>query len=94
MRIDNNWSNANDLDLEVVERKGLGHPDTVADGIADAISIDFSRYCLEKFNAVLHHNVDKVYIGGGHFNVNFRYTVGSRPDKHFVIIGRISDKNR
>ena len=27
------------LDVEVVERKGIGHPDTVADTIAEAVSI-------------------------------------------------------
>lgn len=52
-------------ELEIVERKGIGHPDTLADGIAEKISDDYSRYCLEKFGAVLHHNVDKVCVMGG-----------------------------
>lgn len=54
--------------LEIVERKGLGHPDTLADGIAEAISNSYSRYCLEHFGAILHHNVDKTMIIGGQFN--------------------------
>jgi len=52
-------------ELEVVERKGVGHPDTLADGIAEKISVDYSRYCLEHFGVVLHHNVDKVCTMGG-----------------------------
>jgi|SRR3989344_880374 len=54
-----------DGELEVVERKGVGHPDTLADGLAEKISIDYSRYCLEKYGVVLHHNVDKICIMGG-----------------------------
>lgn len=30
------------LDLEVVERKGQGHPDTVCDGLAEELSLDLS----------------------------------------------------
>lgn len=54
-----------DADHEVVERKGLGHPDTVADGIAELTSIRYSEYCLREFGAVLHHNLDKVAVLGG-----------------------------
>lgn len=54
--------------LEIVERKGLGHPDTLADGIAEAISNAYSKYCLNNFGAILHHNVDKTMIIGGQFH--------------------------
>lgn len=55
-------------DIEIVERKGLGHPDTLADGIAEAISNNYSKYCLDNFGAILHHNVDKTMIIGGQFH--------------------------
>lgn len=51
--------------VEVVERKGLGHPDTLCDAIAERISVKLSRAYLEAFGAVLHHNVDKVLLCGG-----------------------------
>ncbi|MFI1965313.1 methionine adenosyltransferase [Streptomyces pathocidini] len=54
-----------ELAVEVVERKGIGHPDTLADGIAELASIRFSQYCLTEFGAVLHHNLDKVAVLGG-----------------------------
>nr|WP_233518563.1 methionine adenosyltransferase [Streptomyces corynorhini] len=54
-----------DLGVEVVERKGLGHPDTLADSIAELASIRYSEYCLTEFGAVLHHNLDKVAVLGG-----------------------------
>src|SRR4051812_27615044 len=50
---------------EVVERKGIGHPDTLADGIAELASIRYAEHCLTHHGAVLHHNLDKVAVFGG-----------------------------
>lgn len=54
-----------ELAVEVVERKGVGHPDTLADGIAELASIRYSQHCLDVAGAVLHHNLDKVAVLGG-----------------------------
>jgi len=51
--------------FEVVERKGLGHPDTLADGVSESISRSLSRFYLDEFGQILHHNVDKVLIVAG-----------------------------
>ena len=51
--------------VEIVERKGIGHPDTVCDALAEELSRSYSQYCLEKFGLVLHHNVDKALLCGG-----------------------------
>ncbi len=59
------------LPFEVVERKGMGHPDTLADGISEAISMELSRFYLEEFGEILHHNVDKVLITAGRTEVRF-----------------------
>lgn len=50
---------------EVVERKGLGHPDSICDGIAEAVSRRLSRYYLEEFGHILHHNTDSVQLVAG-----------------------------
>jgi S-adenosylmethionine synthetase len=50
---------------EVVERKGVGHPDTLADAIAELASIRYSEYCRDRFGLILHHNLDKVAVFGG-----------------------------
>ncbi|MBL8923445.1 MAG: methionine adenosyltransferase [Myxococcaceae bacterium] len=50
---------------EVVERKGVGHPDTVADALADALSRALCREYRSRFGAILHHNVDKALLVGG-----------------------------
>lgn len=51
--------------VEVVERKGLGHPDTICDAIAEHVCVRLSRYYLERFGVILHHNVDKVLLCAG-----------------------------
>ena len=53
------------LPLEIAERKGLGHPDTICDALAENVSVALSRFCLEHFGAILHHNVDKALLWGG-----------------------------
>ncbi|HSJ96111.1 MAG TPA: methionine adenosyltransferase, partial [Myxococcota bacterium] len=51
--------------VEVVERKGLGHPDSICDALAEAFSLALSRFYREHFGRILHHNVDKVLLVGG-----------------------------
>lgn len=53
------------LPFEIVERKGLGHPDTVCDALTENLSRALSRVYLERFGAILHHNVDKALLCGG-----------------------------
>ena len=57
--------------MEIVERKGLGHPDTLCDSAAEALSIALSKYYVEHFGRILHHNVDKVALVGGAATVGF-----------------------
>lgn len=56
---------------EIVERKGLGHPDTLADGIAESFSIEYSKYCLSRFGVILNHWVDKTLLTGGLSEVGY-----------------------
>ena len=53
------------LTSEIVERKGLGHPDSICDSLAEELSLRLSRHYVERFGAVLHHNVDKTLLVGG-----------------------------
>ena len=52
-------------DVEMVERKGRGHPDTICDALAEAFGIALSRAYHERCGRILHHNVDKVLLAGG-----------------------------
>jgi S-adenosylmethionine synthetase len=51
--------------VEVVERKGAGHPDTICDSLAEAASAALCRWYETHFGQVLHHNLDKVLLRGG-----------------------------
>jgi len=51
--------------VEIVERKGVGHPDSVADGLAESVSRALCRMYLEKYDRILHHNTDETQVVGG-----------------------------
>lgn len=77
--------------IEAVERKGVGHPDSLADALANEVSTAFSRYCLKHVGVVLPHNVDKLYVGGGDFVIDY----GLHRREHPINVltnGRLSDR--
>jgi len=51
--------------IEIVERKGIGHPDTMCDALAEELSRSLCDFYIENFGLVLHHNVDKALLWGG-----------------------------
>ncbi len=51
--------------VEIVERKGLGHPDTICDALAETLSRNLAREYRARFGSILHHNVDKALLRGG-----------------------------
>ena len=57
--------------LEIVERKGLGHPDYICDAIMDRISVRLSRAYLEQFGVIMHHNADKSLLVAGEIETKF-----------------------
>ncbi len=54
-----------ELDAEIVERKGIGHPDTICDYLAENLSRELCLWYLREYGAVMHHNVDKALLVGG-----------------------------
>ncbi len=57
--------------VEIVERKGKGHPDTICDSVMDAISVALCRAYVEECGMVLHHNIDKGLLAAGRAEVRF-----------------------
>ncbi|MFH1054487.1 MAG: methionine adenosyltransferase [Candidatus Altiarchaeota archaeon] len=57
-----------DQDVELVERKGIGHPDSICDGLAEAVSRTLSQEYVKRFGHILHHNTDQVELVGGRSN--------------------------
>ena len=57
--------------IEIVERKGQGHPDYLIDSASEAVSRELCKYYLNNFGVILHHNVDKGLLVGGKANPYF-----------------------
>lgn len=54
-----------DQSVELVERKGIGHPDSIADGLAESVSRELSKEYQNRFDTILHHNTDETQIVAG-----------------------------
>jgi S-adenosylmethionine synthetase len=51
--------------IEICERKGVGHPDSICDSIMDKISVALSEEYLKRYGTILHHNIDKGLLVAG-----------------------------
>jgi len=77
-------------DIEFVERKGVGHPDSLIDGIVESVSRELGKEYLSNAGAVLHHNVDKGLIIGGASEARFGYGRITKPIE-VIITGRATE---
>ncbi|MFJ6433172.1 methionine adenosyltransferase [Streptomyces sp. NPDC091416] len=57
--------------IDVAEFKGRGHPDSLADRIADQFSRRYARHTTSQFGVVANHWVDKVTLVGAGATVGF-----------------------
>ncbi len=60
-----------DQRVEIVERKGTGHPDYLCDSMMEAVSIALSREYQKEFGTILHHNIDKGLLAAGSTDKRF-----------------------
>ncbi len=74
-----------DLDVEIVERKGLGHPDTICDLVMEQISLALCRAYTERCGRILHYNCDKGLLVAG--QVERRYGGGRVVEPMRLVIG-------
>jgi S-adenosylmethionine synthetase len=92
-------------EVEIVERKGVGHPDSICDAIMERVSIELSREYLAQFGVILHHNIDKAFLvagnaeiklGGGRVTEPMRLIFGDRATAGMagktVPIGEIAER--
>jgi len=77
--------------VELVERKGLGHRDYIIDSACEYASIVLSKYYLDNFGQILHHNLDKGLLVGGRSNVWFGGGVIEEPI-NILIAGRATTR--
>ncbi|MFP3347340.1 MAG: methionine adenosyltransferase [Sulfolobaceae archaeon] len=66
------WADIDSLDVELVERKGVGHPDYIADSASEEASRKLSLYYLKNYGVILHHNLDKTLLVGGQAAPKFK----------------------
>jgi S-adenosylmethionine synthetase len=73
--------------VEIVERKGVGHPDSICDAVMESISVALSREYRKTFGSILHHNIDKglfaagsaeIVFGGGRVRKPMELIIGDR----------------
>ena len=57
--------------VEFVERKGLGHPDSICDSLAEIFGRALCQYYYDQTGQILHHNVDKALLVGGQSKPKF-----------------------
>lgn len=81
--------------FEIVERKGIGHPDTICDLMMDKVSIELSKLYLKETGTIQHHNMDKTMLvagktenrfGGGKVIKPMKFILGDRAT--FEVNGR------
>lgn len=58
-------------EVEMCEHKGIGHPDTLADGVCEAASRALSLAYLKTYGRILHHNLDKGLLAAGRSTPRF-----------------------
>ena len=88
-----NYTHIEKQNTELVERKGIGHPDSIADGLAETVSRALSKYYIEHYGRILHHNTDECQIVGGQSAPKFGGGIVLAPAE-IILVGRaVTDVN-
>ena len=80
-----------DQAVEMVERKGLGHPDSIADGVSESVSRALCRLYLDEFGRILHHNTDETQVVGGASDPKFGGGKVTKPI-YMLLVGRATSE--
>lgn len=71
IRLSLSQSSHEQLADEICEHKGIGHPDSICDGVAEAVSQALCAAYLHAYGEIRHHNVDKALLVGGQSAAKF-----------------------
>jgi len=80
-----------DQDVEIVERKGVGHPDSICDGVAEHVSRALAGAYLDRFGTVLHYNTDETQLVAGNAAPAFGGGEVLEPI-YLLIVGRATNR--
>ena len=80
-----------DQAVEIVERKGLGHPDSICDGVAEYVSRALAKAYIDTVGKVLHFNTDETQLVAG--NSAPAYGGGAVVDPmYLLVVGRATKR--
>ena len=65
--------------IEIVERKGLGHPDSICDAVMERVAVELNRAYRSLLGRILHNNIDKGLLVAGQVERRFGGGVVLRP---------------
>ncbi|HKQ29667.1 MAG TPA: methionine adenosyltransferase [Burkholderiales bacterium] len=77
-------------DVEICEHKGIGHPDTMTDGVCEATACELAALYQREFGRVLHFNVDKGLLIAGRSEPRFGGGRIKKPPK-IIVCGRAAN---
>ncbi|PSQ54477.1 S-adenosylmethionine synthetase [Halobacteriales archaeon SW_12_67_38] len=80
-----------DQTVEIVERKGIGHPDSLCDGIAESVSRALAAAYLDRVGTILHYNTDETQLVAGNAAPAFGGGEVIEPI-HVLIVGRATSE--
>ncbi len=80
-----------DQEVEIVERKGIGHPDSICDGVAEAVAGALARAYIDRVGKVLHFNTDETQLVAGEANPAFGGGEVANPI-YLLIVGRATKR--
>lgn len=65
--------------MEICERKGIGHPDSICDALMNEVSNELSKEYIKRFGSIMHHNIDKGLLVAGEVRRKFGGGEVTRP---------------
>jgi S-adenosylmethionine synthetase len=77
--------------VEIVERKGIGHPDSICDGVAESVSRALSRAYLDRVGKILHYNTDEAQLVAGSASPEFGGGELTEPI-YLLLVGRATSE--
>jgi len=80
-----------DQEIEIVERKGIGHPDSICDGVAERVSQALAQTYIDRVGKVLHYNTDETQLAAGNAAPAFGGGEVVQPI-YLLIVGRATKK--
>jgi len=80
-----------DQAVEIVERKGIGHPDSICDGVAESVSRALSRAYLDRVGQILHYNTDEAQLVAGSASPKFGGGELTEPI-YLLLVGRATSE--